>query len=104
MKPIIRIFSFVFFLFVFGAFTKPNQESSIEFVCMKKQIAPNNCHYNFIVDGGKFRYVDIGCRFKKKDDVIEKVKDGSLGLAKDWKIACPQPKEESKEKKAETGY
>jgi hypothetical protein len=98
MKPsVIRLLP-VLFLF-FGAFTTINQDSHIEFVCMKKQMAPNNCHYNFKVDGAKFRYVDIGCRFKK-DDVIEKVNEGSLGLAKDWKIACPEPKE----KKEEAGY
>jgi hypothetical protein len=100
MKPYaIRLLPFLFLLS--GAFTTINrdQESDIEFVCMKKQMAPNHCHYNFKVDGGKYRYVDIGCRFKK-DDVIEKVKDGSLGLARDWKIACPEPKE----KKEGNGY
>jgi hypothetical protein len=83
---------------VLGSFTKPNQDN-IEFVCMKKQMAPNHCHYNFIVDGGKYRYVDIGCRFKK-DYVIQNVKEGSLGLARDWKIACQMPAE----KKDPAGY
>jgi hypothetical protein len=81
-----------------GSFTKTNQDN-IEFVCMKKQMAPQHCHYNFIVDGGKFRYVDIGCRFKK-DYVIEKVKEGGLGLARDWKIAC----QEVSEKKDQNSY
>jgi hypothetical protein len=78
----------------------PVQSDNIEFVCLKKQIAANQCHYNFIVDGGKFRYVDIDCRFKKKDEVIEKVKKGSLALAREWKIAC----DEVKDKKQESGY
>jgi hypothetical protein len=98
MKPYaIRLLPVLFILL--GSFTKPNQEN-IEFVCMKKQMAPNLCHYNFKVDGGKYRYVDIGCRFKKKDEVIEKVKDGSLGLAREWKISCP----EVSDKKDSTGY
>ena len=76
------------------------QGDNVEFVCLKKQMAANQCHYNFKVDGGKFRYVDIGCRFKKKDEVIEKVKEGTLALARDWKIDCLEPKE----KKGEPGY
>ena len=94
---VIRLLPLLFMLL--GAFTKPSQ-SNIEFICMKRQMAPNHCHYNFIVDGGKFRFVDIGCRFKKKDEVIEKVKSGILALAKDWKIACP----EKKERKESDGY
>lgn len=82
------------------AFKTIPQGDNVEFVCARKQMASNQCHYNFIVDGGKFRYVDIGCRFKKKDEVIEKVKDGSLALAKDWKINCG----EVKEKKEDSGY
>jgi hypothetical protein len=36
----------------------------------------------------------MGCKFsKKKDELVKKVKDGSLALAKDWKIDCPEPKE-----------
>jgi hypothetical protein len=97
MKTIV-IRSLPLMFLLLGAFTEKYQD--IEFICMKKQMAPNTCHYNFKVDGGKFRYVDIGCRFKKTDEVIEKVKNGSLGLAKDWKIACP----EMKEKKETDGY
>lgn len=84
----------LFLVFIISpGFKAPTQGDNIEFVCLKKQMAANQCHYNFKVDGGKFRYVDIGCRFKKKDEVIEKVKDGSLALAKDWKIECGEPKE-----------
>jgi hypothetical protein len=77
-----------------GNVKMPAQSDNIEFSCMKKQMASNQCHYNFIMDGAKYRYVDIGCHFKKKDQVIEKVKDGTLGLAKGWKIACPEVKEQ----------
>ena len=70
-----------------------SRQSNTEFVCQKVLKAKNECHYNFLVDGGKFRYVDIGCR-RKKDDVIEKVLNGEIPLAKDWKIECPMPKKE----------
>lgn len=64
------------------------QDESIQFVCKRKIMSTNRCHYNFKVNGGKFRYVDIGCRFKKQAEVIEKVKTGELALAKDWEIEC----------------
>lgn len=71
------------------------QGEDIQFVCHKTHKATNTCHFNFVVNGAKYRHVDIGCKFsKKKDDLVKKVKDGSLALAKDWKIDCPQPKEE----------
>lgn len=69
------------------------RQSNTEFICQKTLKAKNECHYNFTVDGGKFRYVDIGCR-RKKEDVIEKVLTGEIPLAKDWKIECPMPKKE----------
>ena len=69
----------------------PKQDSHIEFSCLKMHKATNTCHFNFIVDGARFRYVDMGCKYSKKiDEVIKKVKDGSLALARDWKIECPQ--------------
>jgi hypothetical protein len=68
------------------------RQSTTEFVCLKTLKAKNECHYNFLVDGGKFRFVDIGCK-KKKEDVLKKVQAGELPLAKDWKIECPMPKE-----------
>jgi len=68
------------------------QGENIEFSCFKMHKATNTCHFNFIVDGAKYRYVDMGCKYSKKvDEVIKKVKEGSLALAKDWKIECPQP-------------
>ncbi len=71
----------------------PSQSSNIEFSCMKMHKATNTCHFNFIVDGAKFRYVDMGCKYSKKvDEVVKKAKDGSLALARDWKIECPPTK------------
>jgi len=70
------------------------QGENVEFSCMKMQKSTNTCHFNFKVDGAKYRYVDIGCKFsKKKDEAIKKVKEGSLALSKDWKIECPEAQE-----------
>ena len=93
---LIRIFFLIGILFTGAGF---NQSANVEFVCMKKQMAANQCHYNFKVDGGKYRFVDIGCRWKK-DEVLEKAKDGTLALAKDWKIECGIVRQ----KKDEAGY
>jgi hypothetical protein len=72
----------------------PEQGDNIEFTCMKTHKATNTCYFNFKVDGAKYKFVDMGCKFsKKKDEAIKKVKDGSLALSKDWKIECPEPTE-----------
>ena len=83
-----------FTILVMAGFAPIRQSDNIEFTCMKMHKASNTCHFNFKVDGAKYRYVDIGCKFSnKKDEAIKKVKDGSLALAKDWKIDCPEPTE-----------
>src|SRR5688572_9532805 len=70
------------------------QDESIEFVCHKTHKATNTCHFNFIINGAKYRHVNTGCKFtKKKGELRTTVKEGSLALAKDWKIDCPEPKE-----------
>jgi hypothetical protein len=77
---------------------KPTQ-SAPEFVCMKTHKASNTCHFNFTVDGAKYRYVDIGCKYQKKvDELVLKAKEGTVALSKDWKIECPMPKEPKTEK------
>ncbi|MBA4054846.1 MAG: hypothetical protein C0490_09055 [Marivirga sp.] len=82
----------IFFLMSFSP--NPNQGDNIEFTCFKMHKASNTCHFNFTVDGAKFRYVDMGCKYNKRvDEVIKKVKDGTLALARDWKIDCPEPKQ-----------
>jgi hypothetical protein len=79
---------------VASGFTSSSQDGNIEFYCMKTHKASNTCYFNFKVDGAKFKYVDMGCKFaKKKEEAIEKVKDGTLALSKDWKIDCPEPTE-----------
>jgi hypothetical protein len=84
------------------AFSAPSDDN-VDFSCIKKHKASNTCHFNFIIDGAKYRFVDMGCKYeKKKDEVIKKAKEGTLALAKDWKIDCPAVKEE-KEKQS-TGF
>ena len=86
----------VLILFVIGLITSGVSESqgeNIEFVCLKAHKATNTCHFNFIIDGEKYRHVDMGCKFsKKKDELIKKVKEGTAALARDWKIDCPEAK------------
>jgi hypothetical protein len=97
-------FRLIFLAFVaLTAFSAPRQDG-VDFSCIKKHKASNTCHFNFIIDGAKYRFVDMGCKWeKKKDEVIKKAKEGSLALAKDWKIDCPAVKEE-KEKQAQPGF
>lgn len=79
---------------------RPSTQSDPEFICMKTHKASNTCHFNFKVDGAKYRYVDIGCKYQKKvNDVILKAKEGTIALSRDWKIECPEPKEDDKTKK-----
>jgi hypothetical protein len=81
-------------LIIFSAGSSRYQDENIEFVCYKTHKASNTCHYNFIINGAKYRHVDIGCKFaNKKDEMIKKVKEGTAALAKDWKIDCPEAKE-----------
>lgn len=93
MKKILS-FSLIVVVFALSGFSIRHRQSTTEFVCQKVLKAKNECHYNFLVEGAKFRYVDIGCR-RKKEDVIKKVMDGEIPLAKDWKIECPMPKKEN---------
>jgi hypothetical protein len=83
-----------FLLIIFSSSSFKYQDESVEFVCYKMHKASNTCHFNFIINGAKYRHVDMGCKFsKKKDEVIKKVKEGSLALAREWKIDCPEAKE-----------
>ncbi len=88
--------TYLFFLaIIISSGFRSHQGENIEFSCMKTQKSTNTCHFNFKVDGAKYRYTDIGCKFSKKQaDLIKKAKEGSVALSKDWKIECPEPKEE----------
>lgn len=85
------------FILVLGVFilcsAKPVIQDNVEFICLKTHKASNTCYFNFKVDGAKYTYVDKGCKkTKKKDETINKVKEGELALSRDWKIECPEPK------------
>ena len=81
-------------LIIFSSSASKYQNENVEFVCYKMHKASNTCHYNFIINGAKYRHVDMGCKFSnKKDEMIKKVKEGTAALAKDWKIDCPETKE-----------
>ena len=76
-------------LFVLTATTSRTSEE-VELTCVKKQMATQTCHYNFTINGIRYRFIDNGCK-GKKDDIVKKAKEGKLALAKDWKIDC-EPK------------
>jgi hypothetical protein len=86
-----KLTSLFFFAIVLTLFSFSNRQGgNVEFVCMKAHKATNTCHFNFTVDGAKYRYLDKGCKYTRKtDELVNKVKEGSLALAKDWKIECP---------------
>jgi hypothetical protein len=71
---------------------KPPAEEEVELVCMRKQHSTKTCHYNFMINGIPYRYVDNGCK-ENKDALVKKAKEGKLALAKDWKVDCPQQKD-----------
>lgn len=80
---------YLFFLFLLSLVPDnflPDEE--VELVCVRKQMAANICHYNFLINGMPHRYLDNGCR-ENRESVIKKAKEGKLALAKDWKIECP---------------
>ena len=91
-----RLYQFIvlpLLILLTGSSFRNHQSERVEFVCLKTHKATNTCHYNFKVDGAKYRYVDAGCKMaKKKDEIIKKARDGRLGLARDWKIECPESK------------
>jgi hypothetical protein len=89
---------FLFYLLLISAVAISGfnyRQDEIEFVCFKTHKATNTCHFNFKVNGANYRYVDVGCKYSKKQkELVRKVRDGSVFLAKDWKISCPEPKPE----------
>lgn len=80
-------------LIVSTGMTIAPRADEVELVCVKKHSASNMCHYNFRIAGANYRYQDIGCK-GKKEDILQRAKDGKLGLAKEWKLECPAPKED----------
>ncbi len=64
----------------------------VELVCMRKQHSTKTCHYNFMINGLPYRYIDHGCK-ETKEVLMKKAKEGKLALAKEWKVDCPPQKE-----------
>lgn len=70
-----------------------SRQDEIEFVCLKTHKASNTCHFNFKVNGANYRFVDVGCKYSRKQaELIKKVQDGEIFLAREWKVSCgPAP-------------
>lgn len=102
MKTFFVSFFVVAIFFVTGFRTSTDNE--VELSCMKMHKSTNTCHFNFKIDGAKYRFIDTGCKFsKKKDAILEKAQKGELALAKDWKLECAEVKSE-KESTATTDF
>ena len=100
MKLSLSLIAVLFFITAFSI----RQGENVEFSCFKKHKASNTCHFNFIIDGVPYRFVDLGCKWEgKQQEVIEKAKEGTLALARDWKIECPVKKADNKSKPS-TGF
>ena len=79
--------------FIVTGFTRTERvaDDQVEFVCVKKQMSRNTCHYNFIIAGARYRYVDMGCKFRETREVIDRARTGRIALARHWEIDCPMP-------------
>ena len=76
-------------VFALTNFRSVSDQSDVQLTCFRAHKATNTCHFNFTIDGARYRYVDIGCKYsKKQDEVIKKAKEGTLALAREWKIEC----------------
>jgi hypothetical protein len=85
--------AFIVCFLVLAGFAPADPDNNIDLSCMKIHKASNTCHFNFKVDGARYRFVDVGCKYSgKKDEVIRKAREGSLALAREWKIECPEVK------------
>lgn len=71
---------------------KPQPEDEVELVCMRKQHSTKTCHYNFMINGIPYRYIDHGCK-ETREALVKKAKEGKLALAREWKVDCLQQKE-----------
>lgn len=70
---------------------KPLAGDEVELICVRKQHSTKACHYNFVINGIPYRYIDHGCK-ETKENLIKKAGQGKLALAKDWKINCDSKK------------
>lgn len=89
MKFIAFLSCIVFCLTGFSLRPVTPDDNRVQFVCMKKQMSTKTCHYNFLIDGARYRYVDLGCKFRERGEVIDRARSGRIALAREWKIECP---------------
>lgn len=89
MKTIAFASCLAFILTGFSLRPTLSDDDRVRFVCMKRQMSTKTCHYNFIIDGAKYRYVDMGCKFRDRSEVIDRARSGRIALAREWKIECP---------------
>ena len=89
MKTLAFVSCLAFFLTGFALRPVVPDDNRVRFICMKKQMSTKTCHYNFIIDGARYRYVDMGCKFRERGEVIDRARSGRLALAREWKIECP---------------
>ena len=89
MKKTILTILVALMLTSFSKTVKHREE--VELVCVKRHSTSNTCHYTFRIGGANYRFIDVGCK-GKKDVIVKKANEGGLGLAKEWKITCPEPK------------
>ncbi len=75
----------IYFCSIF--FSISSDQGKPELVCTRTNKAKKICYYNFRLDGRRYHYTDVGCKYAR-DKVLEKVNDGSLALAKEWKVGC----------------
>jgi len=77
----------ILFVAAFSLSAKTESYKRPELVCVKNSKSKNTCYYNFKIDGVEYQYIDIGCRYTR-EQVLEKIEDGKIALAKDWKVPC----------------
>jgi len=95
MKTMIRVCCALLIILMTGFRSSSYQDETVEFACLRTHKATNTCHFNFVINGARYRYLDIGCKYnKKRDEVVKKAKAGTLALARDWKIECESVKSE----------
>lgn len=71
--------------FLFSARAIPDKRP--ELVCIKNSKSRNTCYYNFKMDGVEYNYMDVGCKYTRAQ-LLEKVEDGKVALAREWKVPC----------------
>lgn len=89
MKFVAFLSCIVFCLTAFSLRPATPDDNRVQFVCMKKQMSTKTCHYNFLIDGARYRFVDLGCKFRDRGEVIDRARAGRIALAREWKIECP---------------